>query len=87
MAFCCQGLKKMPDRLSEMTMLSDLLPDEDDNKSPHNKKTTQGAITMKTQTTQKKAVRELKNLRTEATNKKAADRNRCCRCCRCCRCW
>ncbi|MDB4637622.1 hypothetical protein OAF24_01860 [bacterium] len=42
---------------------------------------------MKTQTTQKKAVRELKNLRTEAANKKAADKSRCCRCCRCCRCW
>ena len=29
----------------------------------------------------------LKSLRTEAANKKVADRGRCCRCCRCCRSW
>jgi hypothetical protein len=44
--------------------------------------------TMKTETkaAAKKAVREVKNLRT-TDSKKAAEHNRCCRCCRCCRCW
>lgn len=31
----------------------------------------------------KKAVRELKNLRTKDRAKQAAERHRCCRCCRC----
>ena len=35
-------------------------------------------------TATKKAVRELKSLRT-ADYKKALERHRCCRCCRCCR--
>ena len=35
---------------------------------------------------EKKAVRELKVLRTKARNK-AAELNHCCRCCRCCRCY
>jgi hypothetical protein len=37
--------------------------------------------------TPKKAVRELKGLRTSQPAKKAADRHHCCRCCRCCRGW
>ena len=38
-----------------------------------------------TKTTVKKAVREVKNLRT-VDSKKVAEHSRCCRCCRCCRC-
>jgi len=34
----------------------------------------------------KKAVREVKKLRTN-TGEKARERHYCCRCCRCCRCW
>jgi hypothetical protein len=42
---------------------------------------------MKTETkvAAKKAVREVKNLRT-VDSKKVAEHSRCCRCCRCCRC-
>jgi hypothetical protein len=36
-------------------------------------------------TLEKKAVRELKGLRTSDRAKKSAERHRCCRCCRCCR--
>lgn len=36
--------------------------------------------------TQKKAVRELKKLRTN-TGEQTRNRHYCCRCCRCCRCW
>jgi hypothetical protein len=38
-----------------------------------------------TKTALKKAVREVKNLRTTDSVKKS-EHNRCCRCCRCCRC-
>jgi hypothetical protein len=42
---------------------------------------------MTTKTATKKAVRELKPLRT-GNQRKAADKlGRCCRCCRCCRGW
>ena len=76
--------------MTKMTTVADVLADENDNESPQNNSTKhffQGTETMKTQVEAKKAVRELKNLRTEAANKKAADRHRCCRCCRCCRGW
>jgi hypothetical protein len=51
---------------------------------PHTKET----INMKTETkvAAKKAVREVKNLRT-TDSKKVAEHSHCCRCCRCCRCW